>query len=401
MALLLRNPRILCSTIPYHTKSFAKTLHKSTTDGVATDTIAEFTDDLMLKKQLRWEILLQERKKTSGREESSSSSLKEATAFINLIKRTTGRSDSSEVSFVSVDFEKLNEKQIDHLVLSACLDKNTEFVDKFVDQCVDGNKVVGENTMLTVCEYFSTHINSRNSLIKLIDLCKVNNRLVYDHYCEFKHFKARHFWEKGNSDEALTLLGEALEQVRGINTPVLTSVLSTYQFIVKDTVDNKSEAILVRLIRAATLLQTRLNESSILIQIWKVCFMSNWFSNQVIADQLFSEHSEIRLNAAQRRGLMTYNALCTGEVDMVHRLIHAFLKFEMKQECKLILELLFEYQYVHKNLQACSEILKTTLELDIYLDDTYSQKLIHLLTGGKFTNSKTKKHTTPKFTFKF
>ncbi|XP_037034654.1 uncharacterized protein LOC119073357 [Bradysia coprophila] len=395
MALLLRNPRILCSTIP---KSFVKTLHKSTTDGVATDTIAEFTDDLMLKKQLRWEILLQEKKKTSGRGDSSS--LKEVTAFINLIKRTTERS-LSQVSFVSVDFEKLDEKHIDHLVLSACLDKNTEFVDKFVDQCVDGNKVVGENTMLTVCEYFSTHRNNRNSLIKLIDLCKVNNRLVYDQNCEFKHFKARHFWEKGNSDEALTLLGEALEQVRGFNTPVLTSVLSTYRFIVKDTVDNKSEAILVRLIRAATLLQTRLNESSILIYLWKVCFQSTWFSNQVVADQLFSDHSEIRIDAAQRRGFMTYNALCIGEVDMVHRLIHAFLKFEMRQECKLVLELLFEYQYAHKNLQACSEILKTTLELDIYLDDTYSQKLIHLLTGGKFTNTKPKKDVTPKFTFKF
>lgn len=54
----------------------------------------------------------------------------------------------------------------------------------------------------------------------------------------------------------------------------------------------------------------------------------------------------------------------------------------------------------NKNLHGCSEILKTTLELDIPLDDTYNQKLIHLLTGGKFTYT-LKKDTTPKFNFKF
>lgn len=312
MALLLRNPRILCSTIP---TSLIKKLHKSTTDETASDAIDNFTDELMMKKQLRWEILLQERKKVSSHRESSK--LKEFTDFVNVIKRTTERS-VSEVMFVSVDFDKLDDKHIEHLVLTACLDKNTEFVDKFVDQCVDGNKVVGESTMLTICEYFSKHSNSRNSLIKLIDLSKVNNRDVYTRNCEFKHFVARNFWERGNPDEALTLLGEALEQVHVMNTTVRASILSAYQFIVKNTIDNKSEAILVRLIRAVTHLQKRLNEPSILLYIWKVCFLSKWFSNQIIADQLFSEHPEIRSHAADRYPMnsLIYYSDCIQNVKL-------------------------------------------------------------------------------------
>lgn len=288
MAFLLRKPRVLCNSV---TKSFAKTLHKSTTDEVAVDAITEFTDELLSKRQLRWEIQQQKNGSTSRH----ISKLKDVANFIDSIKRTTTKS-VSEIMFLSVDFEKLDETHIDHLVLTACHDKNNKFIEKFVDQCVDGNKVIGENSVLTMCEYFSVSSDNR-TLIKLIDLCKCNNKLVYDQNCEFKHFIARNLWQKGNADGALNLLDEAFEQA---NTTVRTSIRSIFRFIVDDTVDKKSEAVLVRLIRSAVFLQERLNEPAILVYIWKVCFLSTWFSDQVIADQLFSEYSEIRSNAAKR-----------------------------------------------------------------------------------------------------
>lgn len=354
MAFLLRKPRLSCSSI---TKYLAKTLHKSTTDEIASDAITEFTDELLSKRQLRWEILKQ--KQTIGSTSPHISRLKDVANFIESMKRTTETS-GSEVMFLSVDFEKLDESHIDHLVLAACRDKNNEFIEKFVDQCVDGNKVIGENSVLTICEHFST-LSDNRTLMKLIDLCKSNNRLVYEQNCKFKHFIARNLWQKGNSDGALTLLHDAFEQA---NESVRTSIRYIFRFIVDDTVNKKSEAVLVRLIKSAALLQERLDESTILLYIWKTCFLSSWFSDQVIADQLFSEYSEIRSNAAKRlaiqepfiftklkmfclvhrRGILSYNALCTGQVDVVHRLIEAFLKFDMKEECKLILELLFEYQ---------------------------------------------------------
>lgn len=288
MAFLLRKPRILCSSV---TKSFAKTLHKSTTD--ESDAITEFTDELLSKRQLRWEIIQQ--KQNNGSTSRHISKLKDVAIFIDSIRRTTVKS-VSEVMFLSVDFEKLDENHIDHLVMTACRDKNNEFIEKFVDQCVDGNKVIGENSVLTMCEYFSA-LSDNRTLMKLIDLCKSNNQLVYDQNCEFKHFIARNLWQKGNSDGALTLLDEAFEQA---NTTVRTSIRSIFRFIVDDTVDKKSEAVLVRLIRSAVHLQERLNEPTILLYIWKNCFLSSWFSDQLIADQLFNDYSEIRINAAKR-----------------------------------------------------------------------------------------------------
>lgn len=290
MAILLRKPRVLCNSI-------TQTLLKSTTvvtSDVASDAITEFTDELLSKRKLRWQI--QQQKQNIGSTNSPHiTRLKNVANFIDSIKRTTEKS-ISEIMFLSVDFDKLDENHIEHLVLTACRDKNNEFIEKFVDQCIDRNKVVGENAVLIMCEYFSTLSDSR-TLIKVIELCKCNNRFVYDQNCEFKHFLARNLWEKGNSDGALTLLDEAYEQA---NITVKTSIRLMFRFIVNDTVDKKSEAVLVRLIRSAVHLQKRLNEPAVLLYIWKICFLSSWYSNQVFADQIFSDHTSIRINAAKR-----------------------------------------------------------------------------------------------------
>lgn len=291
MAFLLRKPRVLCSSV---TKSFAKTLHKSTIDEVSSDAISEFTDELLSKRQLRWEI--QQQKQNNGSTSKYSSKIKDMTNFLNLI-RTTEKSDS-DIMFLSVDFEKLDQNHIDHLVLTACRDKNNEFIEKFVDQCVAGNKVIGEDAILTLCEYLSAFSDNR-TMIKLIELCKSNNRIVYDRNCEFQHFIAKNLWEKGNSDGALNLLDETYQN-SNTSISVRKSIRLIFRFIIEDTVEKKSEAVLVRLIRSAILLQDKLDEPMVLGYIWKICFLSSWFSDQVIADQLFNDYSQIRIIAAKR-----------------------------------------------------------------------------------------------------
>jgi len=317
--------------------------------------------------------------------------------IIDAIKSKTIEQTDSDIMFLTVDFERLDQPHIDHLLLTACRDKNNEFIEKFVDQCCTDNKVMGERSVLTLCEYFST-LGDNQSLIKLIELCKLNDRIVYDRNCEFNHFIARNLWERGNSDGALSLLDECYQRA---TTSVRKSIRLIFRYIIEDTVDKKSEAVLVRLIKSAILFHDSFNEPMPLAYIWKTCFLSAWFSDQLTADQLFCEYSEIRIIVAKRRGLLCYNALCSGQVDVVHRLIEAFLKSNMKEECRLILELLFEYQYACKNLRACSEILKTTLELDIKFSSTYNLKLLNLLMGGKCNVAEPKNTVIPKFDFKF
>lgn len=295
MAFLLRKPRVLCSSV---SKSLAKSLHKSTTDGTTatSDALTDFTDELIIKNQLRWEIQQQRQNRENKlSNQIDVNSLKQIRNLINSVKKITEPS-ISEVMFLSVDFEKLEDKHIDHLLLTACHDKNTEFIEMFVHQCVDANKVISEYSAITICEYFSTMKESK-TLIKLIDLCKSNNRLVFDQNCEFKHFVARNLWEKGNSHGALTLLDEAFEQA---NEKIRESIRSVFRFIVDVTVEKKSEAVLLRVVKSAEHLLQRLNEPSVLLYLWKICFTSEWFSDQIIADKLFSEHKEIRTNAAKR-----------------------------------------------------------------------------------------------------
>lgn len=289
MAILLRKRQVLCSFL---IKSFGKSLH--TTDKVASDAIEDFTDALLYKKQLKKEIEYRQNDTESTRKYFSK--LKNVRILLDSTKNKTAEKTSAGIGYLSADFETLDQKHIDHLLLTAYHDKNIEFIEKFVDLCIARNKVISENSVLTLCEYFST-IRDNRTLIKLIELCKLNNRTLYDEKCEFNHLIARNLWEKGNSDEALNLLGETYQKA---STSLRKSILLLLKFIVDDTVDKKSEAVLVRLIKSAALFQEKFNEPTVLAYVWKVCFLSNWFSDQVVSDQLFSDYSSIRIFAAKR-----------------------------------------------------------------------------------------------------
>lgn len=294
MAFLLRKPRVLRSLV---TKSFRKTLHTLAIDEVASDPsdpIEQFVDELLSKRQLRWDVQQQTKiiQENIASDTKYFSKLDNVKSLIDSIKSET----DSDVMFLTADFEKLDRKHIDHLVLTACHHTNTEFIEEFVDQCIAKNKVISENSVLTLFEYFSAFSDNR-TLIKLIELCKLNNRSLYDRNCEFNHFIARNLWKKGNSDGALNLLDKTY---RKANKSARESIQLILKLIIEDTVGKRSEAVLLRLIKSAALLQEEYNEPTVLTYVWKVCFLSNWSSDHVISDKLFRHYPSIRIDAAKR-----------------------------------------------------------------------------------------------------
>lgn len=106
-----------------------------------------------------------------------------------------------------------------------------------------------------------------------------------------------------------------------------------------------------------------------------------------------------------RTSAMAYTLLQDHKVDAVHRLIELLLRFDMRQECRRCLSFLFEYQcnpntftqnsFTHiyfklrfpssdwrRDLRACSEIMRNSLDNNLPLADIYQQKLLNLLLGG-------------------
>lgn len=93
-------------------------------------------------------------------------------------------------------------------------------------------------------------------------------------------------------------------------------------------------------------------------------------------------------------------------MDTAHRLIELFLKFNMKNDCRTCLSILFDYQctcscamyfsylrllcYSHyplcpdwrRDLRACSEIMRSSLDIDAPLSEAHNQKLLNLLLGS-------------------
>lgn len=122
--------------------------------------------------------------------------------------------------------------------------------------------------------------------------------------------------------------------------------------------------------------------------------------------------------------MLTYTLLKAHNLDAVHRFIELLLKYDMKNECKICLSFLFDYQCKlfffrklkfkkclypcsldwRRDLRACSEIIRNSLDLDIPLSEQYNQKLLNLLLGSPtvLPNKKQKDASvTTKFELKF
>lgn len=113
---------------------------------------------------------------------------------------------------------------------------------------------------------------------------------------------------------------------------------------------------------------------------------------------------EIRIH---RTSLMCYTLLQEHNVDAVHRLIELLLQFDMKNNCRTALGILFDYQRNYSltscltkidtnnfpsadwrgDLRACSEIMRSSLDIDAPLSEAQNQKLLNLLLGTSSANA--------------
>lgn len=322
--------------------------HKST----SADSIDSFTNDLVVRKALKWQILQQKIAPVP-----SSQPIKPIpTAIITVPHeslshqfRSKAQKLISEISSLRdvdlcIQFETLTQYHIDHLLVSSLFDEKKKNFYAIIDQCIHFKKGPSERVAFDVLRYLSEKGDLLYTNL-FIELCSQTLPSVYEENVQFDHLRAKCMWKQGNADGGLRLLTSVYIKATALkDSQTLARIRQIFQEIIVETVGKKSEAVLVAVTSVATELSETFNEHQVLAYVWKSCFLSGWFSDQQQAVLLFEEHAPIRAIVGDSVSMTAYKLLQSHNTDAVYRLIELLLKFDMKNECKICLGFLFEYQ---------------------------------------------------------
>lgn len=216
-----------------------------------------------------------------------------------------------------------------------------------------------------------------------------------------KPYLSAAYWYKGDSNNAVDGLKRAYFEA---NNPKERSIV-TYLLhdIILYTVGKKSEATSVILAKLTEYLVCIFDDYGPLLSLWQRSFTSEWWSDQLVATDLFVKHVTLRILLSNRVGSLCHAYLSTDNVDACQRLLQLFLQFDQLTTSRTILVILFDYNYLRRDLRACSEIIQFALKMNIQLKDDHSKKLLNLLLkgDGKAVVKPKRKLGPPKFTFKF
>ena len=261
------------------------TLRKSTN----VDAIDSFTNNLVEQKALKWELNKYKQKQ-----------IQEQKQQLLLPKKfnETARQFLHEISKLRdvelcLELKNLNQFQIDNLITNSLLEENKTNFYAIIDQIMKFEKLPSQLVTLHVLQQLA-ETGDLVTIVKFIDLCKQDDESFWNTHGEFSHYRARCLWVQENSDLALKLLKETYSKGVGSNEVLRSAVREVFRKIIEETVEHKSEAVLIALKNVAIDLSTHYNEQHVLAYIWKSCFLSTWFSDQKIASELFANNILLR-----------------------------------------------------------------------------------------------------------
>ncbi|XP_017865972.1 PREDICTED: uncharacterized protein LOC108615760 [Drosophila arizonae] len=307
---------------------------------------------------------------------------------------------------LGLDIRSLSQPQLDNLLLATLEIKNKLDFLYLIRQCVRWQQLPCNEVFISCLKYLSS-LGRMQQLESLAETCRQLNHPFANIYSDLAPFKAIALWHNGNSDVALMTLhrgyGGSLNTEEGRRM-----IRVAFRTIVEETLAQKSEAVLVSLMEVARAIHREHKDIFVVACVWKQCFASDWFSNQKSAGELFEHYKELQQLVDRRASPLCSSFLSRHNVDAVHRLIEVFLQHNQRSACANCLSLLFNYQYLRKDLRACAEIVKSCSELEMPLNELQNEQFLSLFldqsepfdtaAGSRTTGNKYK---TKSFQYKF
>ncbi|KAH8372712.1 hypothetical protein KR009_003430 [Drosophila setifemur] len=374
------------------------------------DSIDCFTNDLVTRKTQKWEEMRDSlmKRQPSAQETDANSNVAVGAGKTS----TTSTSFSQNVGLMSkgmmsdlkalrspqlgLDIRSLSQPQLDNLLMATLEIKNKLDFLYLIRQCIRCNLLPSNEVFVSCLKYLSAQ-RKLQQLEALAETCRQLEHPFSQTYADLAPFRAIALWNNGNADVALMTLH------RGYGVSMCSEegrkmARTAFRTISEETLAQKSEAVLVSLLEVARAIHLEHKDIFVVACVWKQCFVSDWFCDQKSAGELFEHYKELQELVERRWDFFSYwealkliciipplraSPLCSSflgrnNVDAVHRLIEVFLQHQQRPACASCLSLLFNYQYMRKDLRACAEIVKSCSELEMPLNELQNEQFLSL-----------------------
>lgn len=240
---------------------------------------------------------------------------------------------------IKIQFENLTQDKLDDLLKRYLDEFNYEQLNALISQCIKFKLCPSELVLLNVLSVFSQ--KGDMEIIKNVkNMCKEVNPKILESNYYFKHYLAEAIWINGNIKESLDLFEELYKN----NIYIRRKIRNMFRCLLTDVTMNYSEAVLVNILAFSERIYKDFNDIIPMVFVWRICFLSEWFSDQNKAMDLLDKHENLRKAIVPQIPYVVNVSLRKHKTECVYKLLEVLLKYNLKLHVVTILLPLFDYQ---------------------------------------------------------
>ncbi|XP_065213684.1 uncharacterized protein LOC135840875 [Planococcus citri] len=241
-------------------------------------------------------------------------------------------------------------------------------ISKIISFCIDKRMTLPGSLLCTIACKYSNH-GLLDDLTLLQTLCKLDEE-EYRNNAEFLHYFAYCYWICGNSTKCVKFLRECCDKYPTLND-VTKRIL---KMIISQAVSSRSQAQLVIITDFVKEFTDRFSDYYLLTVLWKELFLSEWFADQQLADELLDSNEELQKCITLIVPTLVSHLLGANKVDDVYRFTQVLLKYSLIDQYSMTLQILFDHHCTLNDKSRCAEIVKSSVALKAPLrEEQYKQ----------------------------
>lgn len=186
-------------------------------------------------------------------------------------------------------YSEMTNEEIDNNLLDLVSKSKDKQVVDLVKMCSKNRKFITESTIKRLFRTYS--IAGKPEIIAILQqYCYTVDYELYKRNGEFLHYLAKAHCFKGNADKGLTILSNCYKKYEGLRG----FYRIIFRELIQDTILNRSEASLVIFKKYVLEFSNKWNEDYPLVCFWHMCWSSNWFSDQMLSNELLETSEKLQ-----------------------------------------------------------------------------------------------------------
>lgn len=180
------------------------------------------------------------------------------------------------------DVTLLPEEEFETTLQELLIKNKDKQMETIILQCLSTRRLLSDPILKTLLKHYSNA--GKPELIVVIQ--KYFSRLLPNSYRrngEFNHYLAKAQCLKGNSEKGLLILRDSYKKNQNLRS--LYRVI--FRELIHDSVMNRSEASLVVFKKYVLEFSKLWEEHYPLVCFWHICWLSSWYSDQMLSDELW------------------------------------------------------------------------------------------------------------------